>query len=194
MHQFKRLLAAIALLCASASHAWAEAPSLPLPFVKITELYVTTSASRLYGPDNAVYVMTHGQPGTAYGPQQTGVWHTVDLAPFGVAADAQAAYLTGLLIITGGTTGEIADLHVGFRRPGDTTPCSKYLGQTSSVTHVIYLNEAWASLAGGQRTNMSTWVPLADGKFEFCYTLSTGGSWPTNPAYGINLSLQAWGR
>lgn len=168
--------------------ARAEAPILPLPWVKVTEFYVTASPSRLYGPDNAVYVQTHLP--TNYGPQATGVWHTVDLGAFGVPPDALAAFLSGMLVITGGTTAEIADIQVGFRRPGDTTPCTKYLGQTVFQTNVIGEQVVY----GGQRSNMATWVPLVDGKFEFCYQISTPGAWPSNSSYAINLSLQAWAR
>ena len=101
----------------------------------------------------------------------------------GLTADAQAAFLSGLLIITRGTTSETADITLTFRRPGDGTPCTKYLGQAVE-----------AHSGGGQRSPISSWVPLDDGKFEFCYRIMTPGSWPTNSAYGINMSLQAWTR
>lgn len=187
MRMSKRLLAAIAILCPLSVSA--EPPSLPLPWQKVTEFFVTPSPSRMYGPANAVYVQTGLTSGNE-GPQERGIWHTVDLRPFGVSEDAAAAFLAGLLIITGGFTEETADIQVGFRRPGDTTPCSKYLGQTSFQTNIVN----GQSLPGGQRSNMATWVPLAGGKFEFCYRVSTSGSWPVNPSYAINLSLQAWAR
>lgn len=188
MFHAKRLLPAVAALCVTQAHA--EAPILPFPWIKATEFYVTSSPSRIYGPDNAVYILTHGPDGSNFGPQETGVWHTIDLGPFGVPSDASAAFLSGLLIITGGSTAEIADLRVVFRRPGDTTSCAKYMGQASFQTN----NVNGQAIVGGQRSTMATWVPLADGKFELCYQLSTTGSWPTNPSYGINLSVQAWAR
>lgn len=182
------LLAAAGILCALSARA--EPPALPLPWLRAADLYVTSSPSRMYGPANAVYVQTGLPSGLNEGPQTRGVWHTVDLVPFGVSADATAAFLAGLLVITSGTTAEIADIQVGFRRPGDTTPCTKYLGQTSFQVNTI----GGAVISGGQRSNMATWVPLAGGKFEFCYNVSTGGAWPANPSYAINLSLQAWAR
>lgn len=188
MNTVARLFAVCALL--SASSANAESPVLPLPWIKATEFYVTPSPSRIYGPDNAVYIITHGPAGSDYGQQETNAWHTIDLAPFGVPADATAAFLSGLLIITGGTTAEIADLRVVFRRPGDMTSCAKYMGQASFQTNSVN----GQPIGGGQRSTMATWVPLAEGKFELCYQLSTIGTWPTNPAYGINLSVQAWTR
>jgi hypothetical protein len=191
MHFIIRLLALCALMPYAAR---AEAPVLPLPWQKVTEFYVTPSPSRMYGPANAVYVQTGLPAELNEGPQTRGVWHTVDLASFGVPSDAVAAFLSGLLIITGGEVAEVADLRVVFRRPGDTTPCTKYLGQTSFQTNVVPTPYGNMAIGGGQRSNMATWVPLADGKFEFCYQVSTGGAWPTNPSYGINLSLQAWAR
>lgn len=188
MPDLKRLLSVCALMLA-ASGANAEAPALPFAWQKVTEFYVTSSPARLYGPDNAVYVQTH-LPSGNLGPQQTGVWHTVDLGAFGVPPDAVSAFLSGMLVITGGSTAEVADIQVGFRQPGDTTPCTKYIGQTVYQTNVV----SGQTIGGGQRSNMATWVPLADGKFEFCYLLSTQGAWPANASYAINLSLQAWAR
>lgn len=187
MHILKRAVIALALVMTAGS-ALPDTPPNPFPWVKANELYVTPSASRQYGPDeagvpgNAIYVITR-VPSTLYGPQQTDTWHTVDLKPLGVTADAQAAFLSGILIITHGNTPETADMTLTFRRPGDSTPCTKYLGQAVE-----------AHIGGGQRSPISSWVPLADGKFEFCYRISTPGSWPTNSAYGINMSLQAWTR
>lgn len=192
MTMFARLTAALALLCSTG--ALAEPPPSPLPWLKVTDLYVTPSPARMYGPANAVYVQTGLPSGLNEGPQTRGAWHTVDLTPFGVAPNATAAFLAGLLVITGGTAAEVADIQVGFRRPGDTTPCTKYLGQTSFQTNAVVIGGQVVPLPGGQRSNMATWVPLADGKFEFCYNVSTGGAWPTNPSYAINLSLQAWAR
>lgn len=187
MHNLMRAVIALALVLSS-GWAAADTPPRPFPWVKANELYVTPSASRQYGPDengeagNVIYVITR-IPGPVYGPQESGVWHTVDLKPLGVTADAQAAFLSGILIITRGTTSETADITVAFRRPGDGTPCTKYLGQAVE-----------AHSGGGQRSPISSWVPLDDGKFEFCYRIMTPGSWPTNSAYGINMSLQAWTR
>lgn len=158
------------------------APPMPLPWLKVNEFYVTPSPSRMYGPDNAVYVQTRLP--SNYGPQQTGVWHKSDLKPLGVSADAVAAFLSGLLIITHGTAEEIADIRVAFRRPGDTDcDTSKYLGQSCE-----------AHIGGGQRSGLATWVPLTNGEFEFCYQIATPGAYPQNSAYAINLSLQAWAR
>ena len=133
--------------------------------------------------DNAVYAQTHLQDGLCFGNCTPGEWVRVDLKPFGVSADAKAAFLAGLLIITHGTESEISDLHITFKAPSATGNCAKYIGQAIE-----------AHIGGGQRSSMATWVPLEDGLFDWCYTVGTDGACPTNPAYGVNLSPQAWTR
>lgn len=204
-----RFIASIFALLFAASPALAEPPPLPMPWVKLSEIYYTPTQVRLYGagsqppsfctisqPCNAVYVMTHlptsignyGPPATnCVDPPTCNQWAsnpiTVDLAPFGIAEDAKVAWLSGMLIITHGTTVETADIHVTFAAYGGPIDCTRYLGQTVEP-HV----------GGGQRSNMSTLVPLSERKFQFCYFLNTPGEWPDNSSYGINLSIQAWGR
>ena len=100
-------------------------------------------------------------------------------------------FLSGLLIITHGTTPETADMYVGFRAYGDTgteagLPASGgtwYLGQSVET-----------SVTGGQRSAMATWVPVRDGKFEFRFSKATPGTYPIHSSYGVNLTIQAWGR
>lgn len=162
--------------------AWAEPPALPLPWVKLSEIYYTPSQSRVYGPGNAVDVLTHLSSGNI-GPQIQNTPVTVDLVPFGVSADAKVAWLGGILIITHGTTNEVADMLMTFAADGDTIDCTKYIGQSAE-----------AYIGGGQRQTMFVAVPLNAGKFQFCYSVATPGAWPTNSSYGINLSLQGWGR
>lgn len=157
-------------------------PTLPLPWIKASEIYFTTSPSRMYA-NNAVYVGTH-LGANNYGTQGANQWHLVDLKPFGVTSDAIAAFLSGLLIITHGNAAETADLCIVFRQPGDAScPTTAYIGQTIE-----------AAVGGGQRSTMGTWVPLSGGCLEFSYSVNTPGDWPANSSYGINLSLQAWAR
>jgi hypothetical protein len=165
------------------STAAAEPPNLPLPWLKLDSVYVTPGPARMY-TNNAIHVLTRMQPGDALGPQDQGVWHTADLTPFGVSEDAKAAFLSGILIITHGLANEIAWMTVVFRRPGDQTDCSKYIGQVAET-----------SASGGQRSGLATLVPLKDGKVEYCYRIPPNmPSWPDASAYGINLSVQWWGR
>lgn len=118
-------------------------------------------------------------------------WCAISVARYGVPSDAKVVFLSGLLIITHGSTAETADLLVGFRAFGDTNSLEAlranggtwYLGQSVET-----------STSGGQRSTIATWVPVRDGKFEFRYEKSTPGAWPANSAYGVNLTIQAWGR
>jgi hypothetical protein len=192
----------LAFFLASTTIARAEPPVLPLPTQKITELYVVTSQMRQYGsggvsvncgqpanhpnPCNAVYVQTHLPAGQNEGPQTSGVPITVDLTPYlpsGVT-DAKAAFLGGILVLTHGSMQETADVWVTFA-PDDGSPmnCTKPLHQAIE-----------AAVGGGQRSSSSSWVALTNNKFRFCYTVPAKPAWPTGASYGINLSLQAWGR
>src|SRR5262249_45607287 len=121
------------------------------------------------------------------GPEP-GVWAVVDLtiAPWNLPRDAKWADLRGRVIITHGTTQELASSGIAFGAVGDTrvscTP-ENYMGQGVEPR-----------TDGGIRTNMSTWVPLTDGRFEVCWSKSTPGTWPVNSSYAFNLSIQAWAR
>lgn len=173
----KRYLVAAMVLVPSL--AIAEPPTLPLEWQEVDHLYITTGPARMYS-NNVVWGGTHMGAGD-YGASQEGQWHTVDLQPWGVDEDAKVAFLSGILIITSGTTNEIADMTIVFRRPGDNyTTCDKYMGQ------------ATLSGFGGQRSGFASWVPVKWGKIEFCYKVSTPGTWPAHAAYGVNLSIQGW--
>lgn len=158
----------------------------PLPWVLTTETYTTTVQTRIL-TNAPINLITGTQPGSASpprGPQTPGVWNRVDLKPWGIAADAKWAELTGLLIITHGSTAETANLTVTFRRPGDNdSNCANYIGQTIE-----------AAIGSGQRSTVTATTPLINGEFEWCYTKSTSGAWPTNSAYGINMVVSKWGR
>jgi len=192
---------AAGLLCVLATVAFAEPPP-SMTWVKLSEIYYTTSQVRLYGANpgqdcvatacNAIYVQTRLDASeacpscTSYGWQTPSVPVTVDLTqpPFNLPSDAKAAFLTGMLLITHGTTSEVADIHLTAAADGEPIDCTKYLGQTVEQTN------------SGQRSNAAFWVPLTNGKFKFCYVLpsSVTASWPVGSSYGINFSLQMWGR
>lgn len=182
------------------SSALAEPPANPMPWVKLSELYYTPTQARLYGANtgqncltticNALYVQTRiSGAGNNYGQQSINTPTTVDLTqpPYNLPTDAKVAFLSGMLIITHGTSSETADIHVTVGADGDPNfECNaqtRYLGQTIE-----------ASVGNGQRSNAAFWTPLTNGKFKFCYWVATPGSWPTNSAYGLNFSLQMWGR
>lgn len=182
----RSILTSLAILIVSCATAEAQ-QTIPPSWVKATEYYVNVGPPRQYlGPvqaTNCWYTTSCGSKGPL-----PGQWQIVDLtvAPWLLAADAKAAMLSGVLIITHGTTAETADLQVVFRPPGDVrVSCdgANLIGQAMET-----------AVGNGQRSNMSTWVPLVDGRLEYCWRTSTPGTWPNNSSYAVNLSVQAWVR
>ena len=176
-------LAAVAIaMHATASQA--EPPPRPLPSVSVTQFNIVTSQVRMYA-DNPIYFGTNISNGGNYGTQTSqNVWHRDDLKPLGVPADAKAAFLSGMLIITHGTAAGTANVQMTARKVGDNnSDQSKYLMQTIE-----------AHVGGGQRSNASFWVALSNGEFEFSYSHNQTVPWPTGSAIGANFSLQAWAR
>lgn len=112
------------------------------------------------------------------------VWHTIDLKPLGVTADAKFAEITGFLIITD-LGSEIDNLTATFRPPGSTLNEGNYQMQAISV---------WSG--GGERQVQSVTVALVNGCFEFFWKKQVGGvsesGHPT--AFLLNLWLSKWGR
>lgn len=127
----------------------------------------------------AVFLNTYTGDGVAQFPPDT--WVTVDCVPLGIPVTAVAVFLCGLLIITHGLTDETADLWIAFRAPGDTLAPGNYTGQVIE-----------AAVGNGQRTNLSTWIPLVGGKFQLYWHRSTTGAYPANSAYAINLAAQLY--
>lgn len=111
----------------------------------------------------------------------SGQWQTIDVSTLGIPADAKAVFLSGILIITHGSVTQTCDLQVSLRGYGDNLAANNYIGQAVE-THI----------GGGQRSTMSAFVPVIDGKFQFLWTRSTFGQWPGECAYGVNLSAQGY--
>lgn len=160
----KSLVAILAFLCSSAfAQTWQ----------KSTEIYTNPA-----NPKEPIAIFVNSVSGAG---QSSGVWHQVDLKPYGVAFDAKSAMLSGVLIITHGSAPQTCDLTVSFRAVGNNLAAGNYIGQTIET-----------AVGAGQRSTMATFVPLNNGIFEFQWNRNTTGQWPTECAYGINLSLQAW--
>lgn len=114
------------------------------------------------------------------------MWHTIDLKPLGVTADAKFAEITGFLIISDlGPGSEIDNLTASFRPPGSTLNEGNYQMQAVSVFHL-----------DGQRQVQSVTVALVNGCFEFYWKKQVGGisenGHPTS--FLLNLWLAKWGR
>lgn len=143
-----------------------------MTFVKATEFYVNNS-----WPGEVMPVFVNTYTGVGGGPN---IWHTVDMSPW-VPEDTKAIHLTGMLIITHGSTAEIADMVLHLRTD-----------QTVSTVPTWQVIET--STSGGQRSTMATWVGLdSQRQFQYMYTMKNPGTmWPTYSAYGINLRMDAY--
>ena len=112
------------------------------------------------------------------------MWHTIDLKPLGVPADASFAEINGFLIITD-LGSEIDNLTATFRAPGSTLDAGNYQMQVISVFS-----------GDGQRQVQSCTVALVNGCFEFYWKKQVGGvaenGHPTS--FLLNLRLAKWGR
>lgn len=119
---------------------------------------------------------------TPTGPSEK-VWHRISVASLDIPEDALSVFLSGMLIITHGYNPQTCDLWITFRAPGNDMVAGNYIGQTIET-----------QVGGGIRSNMSTWAPVKNGEIEFYWSRNTAGPYPSECAYGINLSAQAYVR
>lgn len=182
-----KYLIALALMLFASPVLATTAQTLPVPWVKTTETYVIFGQVSVH-PNNPVNLITGtkvGDPAPPRGPQVQNAWSSVDLKPYGVAADAKWAMLQGIQLITASQnhTLETATIQASFRAPGTAGVCSDYSNE-SAVSVPMQ----------GIRDSTMAVVPLVNGAFEWCYKRSTGGTQPDHASYGINLSVVMWGR
>jgi hypothetical protein len=112
------------------------------------------------------------------------MWHTIDLKPLGVSADASFAEINGFLIITD-LGSEIDNLTATFRAPGSTLDAGNYQMQAISVFS-----------GDGARQVQSVTVALVDGCFQLFWKKQVGGVAENGHPTGflLNLWLAKWGR
>lgn len=112
-----------------------------------------------------------------------GAWHTIDLKPLGVAADAKFAEINGFLIITDAGA-EIDNLTATFRPPGSTLHEGNYQMQAISVF-----------TGDGARQVQSVTVALVNGCFQFYWQKTVGGVPESGHPSGflLNLWVAKWG-
>lgn len=171
--------------------ATAQTPNVPGP-IAITwqiahEIGWTTQQPSIHFT-NLVYAQVNVTP--AYGPAPN-TWTVADASAWGVpcnsdpAGPAKALLVAGIIGITPSNPATLANLTLHFRKLGDATaispPSFAYIAQTETISD-------------GSRTNMQTWVALDDCKFEWSYSNTVSGSWPSVPSYLINLSPMMWVR
>ena len=205
-----RVLTIIGCLLFSFS-AFADPVPLPMSWVKVSEMFYSPLQVRMWGPLtlsdpqpwNGVYIRVNVSDPYPSPALQPNTWYSTDLTALGVGYDpatggwigATMAFVSGIEIITGGTSVETNEpaIYITFARLDDAAAdCTKYIGQavvpnlTDSVTGANIVG-------GGVRSNVSTVIPLKDGKFKFCFRTTTTGAWPDHPSYGVNLTVQMWG-
>jgi hypothetical protein len=105
--------------------------------------------------------------------------HTIDVSKI-APPNAVGVSMSGILIITHGTTPAACGLTVWFR-PSAAHAWNAYRGQSVE-----------AHIGGGQRSNHSITIPMVDQKFEVWMDATSGGMWPTDCAYGVNYRPDYW--
>lgn len=111
-----------------------------------------------------------------------GAWTRVDISDM-VPADTKGVCLSGIMIVTHGTTEETADLTINLKPPGSTENPLNYEGQVIE-----------ASIGNGQRSPFYSCVAVEGQKFDFYWNSNTPGTWPTNSSYGLSLQIQVIAR
>ncbi len=110
-------------------------------------------------------------------------WTRVDLGDL-VPEDCKAVFLTGILIITHGTSGETADLTINLKPPSSTENPLNYEGQVIEPF-----------TGGGQRSPYASWVGVENRQFDFWWNAGPAfGSYPDWSSYGVSLQLQQFAR
>lgn len=113
----------------------------------------------------------------------SGVWKEATI-PSDIPEDVVAVSVVGILIITYGQTdlSETADLHLRLRRP---------LGATNAYLP-DYIGQICESRSGGVRSPFSSWVAVADRKFEYHWTKTTPPPYPEHASYGFKLYVDSY--
>jgi hypothetical protein len=177
----RAIVALASLLFCSAAQAQVTVPPI---WATVTQTHVNVAIPRGYIGE--VFATNVGPLATTSPPPNT--FTRTNLASIGVGPNAKAGLFNGILVITSGSAVEISDLAVVFRVPGDTSvTCDvpNFVGQTLFEVPAI-------GMIGGQRTNMSSIVPIVNQTVEWCWFISPGGAYGLHAAYAVNLSLQAW--
>ena len=119
-----------------------------------------------------------------------GEWIPLNVAQFGIPADAKAVFIGGMLIITHGRKTQLCNLTVTFAKPGTATAPNNYIFQAIE-----------GQTEGGQRSTSGAWVPVVDGvtvwqwgrgDVKTQYPKGPIHPYPEECSYGINLSVQAY--
>lgn len=135
-------------------------------------------------------VFFNSASGEGYPPHQ---WNMIDITAASGGAiprTADSAMLSGIAIITNSTLGggtlygyALADLHVAFRAPGDSSV-------SLACNYSIQVLTAMAN--EGVRSGVSVRVPLVDGKVEMAWSGTNFSGVGQPPHYALNLTVQEY--
>lgn len=201
----KHLLAGAALLLL-ASPAWAQCPPrCPPPPNPEPQPGAWTGTDPTWGPypfaEGSVVGVPKDNPDwnrvifiNTTVPQYTpspGLWTPINWAQLGVPADAKAAFVGGMLIITHGNAQQTCNETITFAAPNSTIDPGFYIFQTIEAT-----------FGGGQRQTAFAVVPIVNGQTWWMwrrgdvneYPTSDIGSYPSRCAYAVNLSVEGYVR
>jgi hypothetical protein len=177
---------------ALAAAAWtlpvvAAAQDIDPKWSRMTEIYTRNDNTYLRGE---FFSNNHYEFSRPTGCR-AGNWCTMNVADYGISTDAKAVLMSGILIVTVGTTHETANLFITCRAFGDTENAANL----PTYGGAWYNGQIVGHLPGANiRSPYAVWCPVKDGKWQMTYSITTPGTWPTNTAYGVNMSIQAWGR
>jgi hypothetical protein len=173
-----------ALLLSAPAFAWTGSDSAwgPYSFVEGTITGVITDNN------DAAPVIFINSLYPNYSPP-AGQWMTINWAQFGVPADAKAAMVGGILIITHGYSQQTCHETITFAKPGSTINPGNYIFQTLE-----------AAIGSGQRSTAFAVVPITGGQTWWMWRRGDVSEYPANaiqpyPAecgYAVNLSVQGY--
>lgn len=175
--------AVLCLATAGASPSYSQQPD-----------HAEAASSAVLAGDSPSVVFLNTYTGNGYWTYPRGAWVSVDLKPFGVPAEATAALIHGLLIISMGEAPDSALVSVHFRRPGSSAACN------NSIAYADIMNVA----SGSVRAPFMDIVPLSNGVFEVCIRTQWGSpannvvlydweaSFGAYPSFGVNARLRGW--
>lgn len=166
---------------------WAMFSCPPSAWVRCTELFVprdNPTSWEARGTGAYLAFPNVGVAGQGYGVQPN-TWTTLDLTRLGVPRDARAVFLHTLMIITHGTTPEVAGATIAFRRPGTVDNSGSYHSQVCEAT-----------VGGGQRTTDALWCPVENGLIEVYWSpqRAVNANWPTGSSVALSIAINAWAR
>lgn len=150
-----------------------------------------------YVDDTAAFATADGQT------QHSSGWETVNVADYGMPADASAVEISVKGIITKGQTNASATVYMFVRAAGSAC-CLGPPGHEGYPVDANYGNpvrglvlQTVAQLpADGRREIDTVTVAVADGKFEWSwgYRRADIGAWPVGDALAINVYLNGYYR